>query len=326
MSASTGAPATPPAPMRPSPRRRTSSALTLDNHRIVTNPMEPRGSSARSTRRAAATRCMSRARASTSTATTPPARSASSRRTCASSRPMSAAASAPRTSSMPSTSLILWAARRVGRPVKWIATRSEVFLADHHGARHAGRGVAGARRRRQVPGAARSPASPISAPISPASAAACRPIQYVHLQGTVYRIPSIALHVAAVLTNTTPIGVMRGPGFAETVNILERLIDAAAQQCGFDRAELRRLNMVPADAMPMTNALRLPRRQRRLSRDVRPGAGARRPAPASPRGAGESEARGQAARPGLRLSHQGHRRLAGGECRHPLRAPTARCR
>ena len=70
--------------------------------------------------------------------------------------------------------------------------------------------------------------------------------QYVHLQGTVYRLPSIALHVRVVLSNTTPIGVMRGPGFAETVNILERLIDAAAQKFGFDRAELRRRNMVPA--------------------------------------------------------------------------------
>src|SRR5213079_2698026 len=44
------------------------------------------------------------------------------------------------------------------------------------------------------------------------------------------------------------------PGFAETVNILERLIDAAALQCGVDRAELRRRNMVPAHEMPMTNA------------------------------------------------------------------------
>ena len=74
--------------------------------------------------------------------------------------------------------------------------------------------------------------------------------QYIHLQGTVYRIPAIALHIVAVLSNTAPIGVTRGPGFAETVNILERLIDAAAVKAGFDRAELRRLNMVPADAMP----------------------------------------------------------------------------
>lgn len=44
------------------------------------------------------------------------------------------------------------------------------------------------------------------------------------------------------------------PGFAEALNIIERLIDKAARQCGFDRAELRRVNMVPAEAMPMTNA------------------------------------------------------------------------
>jgi carbon-monoxide dehydrogenase large subunit len=48
--------------------------------------------------------------------------------------------------------------------------------------------------------------------------------------------------------------VTRGPGFAETVNILERLVDTAASTFGFDRAGLRRLNMVPADEMPMTNS------------------------------------------------------------------------
>jgi len=58
-----------------------------------------------------------------------------------------------------------------------------------------------------------------------------------------------------VLTNTAPIGVTRGPGFAEAVNIIERLIDRAARQCGFDRAELRRVNMVPAAAMPVANAI-----------------------------------------------------------------------
>ena len=57
-----------------------------------------------------------------------------------------------------------------------------------------------------------------------------------------------------MLTNTAPIGVIRGPGYAEAVNIIERLIDEAARQCGFDRAELRRRNLVPAAAMPITNA------------------------------------------------------------------------
>jgi hypothetical protein len=76
--------------------------------------------------------------------------------------------------------------------------------------------------------------------------------QYVHLQGTVYAIPALAIHVVAVLTNTVPIGVTRAPGFAEAVNIIERLIDAAARQCGFDPAALRRQNFAPS--APMTNA------------------------------------------------------------------------
>ncbi|CAN5283703.1 xanthine dehydrogenase family protein molybdopterin-binding subunit [soil metagenome] len=149
--------------------------------------------------------------------------------------------------------LVAWVARKVGRPVKWIATRSEVFLADHPS------------RDMQAKASLALDASGKFLALKVASVAnvgaylagvggGVPTYQYVHLQGTVYRLPSIALHVLVVLSNTTPIGVMRGPGFAETVNILERLIDAAALQAGFDRAELRRINMVPAHEMPMTNA------------------------------------------------------------------------
>jgi len=149
--------------------------------------------------------------------------------------------------------LVAWAARRVGRPVKWIASRSEVFLSDHPS------------RDMQATASLALDASGKFLALKAASLAnvgaylagvggGVPTYQYYHLQGTVYRLPSIALHVLVVLSNTTPIGVTRGPGFAETVNILERLIDAAAQKFGFDRAELRRLNMVPADEMPMTNS------------------------------------------------------------------------
>jgi carbon-monoxide dehydrogenase large subunit len=148
--------------------------------------------------------------------------------------------------------LCLWAARRTGRPVKWIASRSEVFLSDH------------AARDMQAEAALALDADGRFLALKVQSVAnlgaymagaggGVQTYQYIHLQGTVYRIPSIALHVVAVLSNTAPIGVTRGPGFAETVNILERLIDAAALRHGFDRAELRRRNMVPAEAMPMTN-------------------------------------------------------------------------
>ena len=149
--------------------------------------------------------------------------------------------------------LILWAARRVGRPVKWIATRSEVFLSDHQARDHR----ADARLALDADGrflALRVESVANIGAYMAGGAGAVQTFQYAHLPGTVYAIPAIDLTIAAVLSNTAPIGVTRGPGFAETVNIIERLIDAAARQGGFDRAELRRANMVPAAAMPMTNA------------------------------------------------------------------------
>ena len=149
--------------------------------------------------------------------------------------------------------LMLWAARRVGRPVKWIASRSEVFLSDHQARDHRADAALALDAGGRFLALRVESVANIGAYMAGGSGAV-QTFQYVHLPGTVYAIPAIDLTVAAVVTNTAPIGVTRGPGFAETVNIIERLIDAAARQGGFDRAELRRMNMVPADAMPMTNA------------------------------------------------------------------------
>ena len=149
--------------------------------------------------------------------------------------------------------LILWAARRVDRPVKWIASRSEVFLSDHAARDVAAEAALALDRDGRFLALEVASVANLGAYMAGAGGGV-QTYQYVHLQGTVYRLPSIALHVVAVLSNTAPIGVTRGPGFAETVNILERLIDAAALRFGFDRSELRRRNMVPADAMPMTNS------------------------------------------------------------------------
>ena len=87
------------------------------------------------------------------------------------------------------------------------------------------------------------------------SAGGVQVVQYANLPGTVYNVPVIELKILGVLTNTTPIGVFRGPGYAEANLIIERIIDKAAHQCGFDRAELRRMNMYKANDMPFTNAL-----------------------------------------------------------------------
>ena len=149
--------------------------------------------------------------------------------------------------------LILWAARKVGRPVKWIASRSEVFLSDH-AARDMRAEVSLALEAQGKVLALRIASLANLGAYMAGAGGGVQTYQYIHLQGSVYRIPSIALHVVAVVTNTAPIGVTRGPGFAEAINVVERLIDAAARQTGFDRADLRRWNMVPPEAMPMTNA------------------------------------------------------------------------
>jgi carbon-monoxide dehydrogenase large subunit len=149
--------------------------------------------------------------------------------------------------------LIPWAARRIGRPVKWIATRSEVFLSDHQARDH----IAEAELALDDEGrflALRVGSDANIGAYLIGGVGGVHTNQYIHLQGTAYVIPAIALHVRMVLTNTVPTGVTRSPGFAEANNILERLIDTAARQCGFDRADLRRRNFVPAAAMPMTNA------------------------------------------------------------------------
>ena len=149
--------------------------------------------------------------------------------------------------------LIAWAARKVGRPVKWIATRSEVFLADHPSRDMQATASLALDADGRFLALRADSAANVGAYLANVGGGVPT-YQYYHLQGTVYRLPAIALRVRVVLSNTAPIGVMRGPGFAETVNILERLIDDAARKTGIDRADLRRRNMVPAHEMPMTNA------------------------------------------------------------------------
>jgi carbon-monoxide dehydrogenase large subunit len=226
--------------------------LDLDNHRIVTNPMEPRGViglwDAQRGRYTAyvSSQTIHATRDNTARALGVP--------------PTAVRFVAPDVGGgfgaknfiYPEHVLMPWAARRVGRPVKWIATRSEGFLADHQARDHQAHAALALDANGRF--LALRVASTANTGAYLVSAGGVQTFQYVHLPGTVYRIPAIELEIRAVLTNTAPIGVTRGPGFAEAVDVIERLIDRAARQCGFDRAELRRINMVPAEAMPMTNA------------------------------------------------------------------------
>jgi len=227
--------------------------LHLDNHRIVTNPIEPRGIVG------SYDRVGGRYTAHVSAQSLHNTRDQTARALGVA--PAMVRFIAPDVGGgfgaknfiYPEHVLVPWAARRVGRPVKWIATRGEVFLADHQARDHfADAALALDAAGRFLALRVHSIAN-VGAYLA-GGAGGVQTFQYAYLPGTVYRIPAIELRVAAVVTNTTPIGVSRGPGYAESVNIMERLTDAAARQCGFDRAELRHINLVPATAMPMTNS------------------------------------------------------------------------
>ena len=227
--------------------------LAIDNHRIVTNPIEPRGviGSWDAVRQRYIAHVSSQSihatRDHTARALGLPAAAV---RLVA---PDVGGGFGAKNFIYPEHVLMPWAARRVGRPVKWIATRSETFLADHQARDQIAEAALALDREGRF--LALRVASTANAGAYLVGAGGVQTFQYAFLAGTVYRIPAVALDIAGVLTNTAPIGVTRGPGYAEAVNIIERLIDAAARECGFDRAELRRRNLVPADAMPMTNAL-----------------------------------------------------------------------
>ena len=227
--------------------------LSLDNHRVTTNPIEPRGSVG------TFDEATGRYTLHISSQSIHANRNHTAR--CLGVEPKDVRFIAPDVGGgfgaknfiYAEHILVAWAARRVGRPVKWIATRSEVFLADHPSRDLWAEASLALDKDGKFLALKVASLANVGAYLANVGGGVPT-YQYVHLQGTVYRLPSIALHVRVVLSNTTPIGVMRGPGFAETVNILERLIDAAALKFGFDRAELRRRNMVPAAEMPMTNA------------------------------------------------------------------------
>ncbi|HEY7579894.1 MAG TPA: xanthine dehydrogenase family protein molybdopterin-binding subunit [Acetobacteraceae bacterium] len=139
--------------------------------------------------------------------------------------------------------MLLWAARALGRPVKWISERAEDFVTTAQGrdnvtrARLAmdaeGRFLALDVATVANLGAYLSSGGPGSSTNAPANA-----------MGSGYVIPAIFMDVRGVFSNTVPIDAYRGAGKPEVNYMIERLIDAAARQCGFDATELRRRNLV----------------------------------------------------------------------------------
>ena len=149
--------------------------------------------------------------------------------------------------------LVLWAARRIGRPVKWVSSRTEGFATDDHARDNTstlalafdddGRFLALKVATRANLGAYLSVRGPRP------------PIGNLGTLAGIYRTPAVLVEVTGVFTNTTSTSPYRGSGAPEAAYVTEHMVDIAARARGLDRAEVRRRNAVTPAMMPWTNAL-----------------------------------------------------------------------
>ncbi|MEA2927523.1 MAG: aerobic carbon-monoxide dehydrogenase large subunit, partial [Alphaproteobacteria bacterium] len=149
----------------------------------------------------------------------------------------------------PEETIIAWAARKLRRPVKWVATRSECFVSDYQGRGHQTRAALALDSQGHFLALSVDTVADIGAYVS-TFGAGIPSVIYTALLAGVYRTPAIAVHSTGVFTNTVPTDAYRGAGRPEACYVLERLADEAARLLGIDRAEIRRRNLVPLDAMP----------------------------------------------------------------------------
>ncbi len=149
----------------------------------------------------------------------------------------------------PEYAMVLMAARRLGRPVKWICGRSESFLSDTQGRDQVSRVELALDRDGRFLALRVDSIANIGAylasigPFTPTAGT-------LRTQGGAYRMPALHFRSRAVFTNTVPTDVYRGAGRPEACYQIERVVDAAARELGIDPVTLRRRNLIRAQDMP----------------------------------------------------------------------------
>ena len=150
----------------------------------------------------------------------------------------------------PEQVMVAWAARQVGRPVKWTGDRTQAFLADYQGRDI----VTDGRLALAADGKFLALAVAMTGNIGG------HPVTYVPLSNayrvtpTVYDIPVVTVAIRGALTNTVPTAPFRGAGRPEATFVIERLIDVAAHRLGMDRIVLRRRNLIRRAQLPYKSA------------------------------------------------------------------------
>jgi len=142
-------------------------------------------------------------------------------------------------------------ARRIGRPVRWVESRSESMLGLVHGRAQEITATIGGTRDGKVTGFR---SHVIQDGGGYPDIGSILPIFAKNLASGPYDISNVDVSAVTVATNTMPVGAYRGAGRPEATQIIERMIDAFAAEIGIDPAQIRRKNFVPSDAFPFTNA------------------------------------------------------------------------
>jgi carbon-monoxide dehydrogenase large subunit len=148
----------------------------------------------------------------------------------------------------PDDALVLWAARKVGRPVKWTATRSESMLTDHAGRDHVAYGEMALDADGKILGIrARSLFNVGAYFVGPCMVVGAFSLRFIP---EAYDVQNILVSTTGLFTNTSQNGPYRGAGRPEAAYFTERLIEHAAREIGIDSAEIRRRNLIPQAKIP----------------------------------------------------------------------------
>ncbi|MGE0357334.1 MAG: xanthine dehydrogenase family protein molybdopterin-binding subunit [Burkholderiales bacterium] len=139
--------------------------------------------------------------------------------------------------------MCVWASKRVGRPIKWTAERSESFLSDAHGRDHFTKAELALDKDGKFLALRVTTKAAMGAYLS--TFASCIPtILYATLLAGQYTTPAIHCEVTAVFTNTAPVDAYRGAGRPEATYVVERLVATAARELGIAQDEIRRRNFI----------------------------------------------------------------------------------
>jgi aerobic carbon-monoxide dehydrogenase large subunit len=151
-----------------------------------------------------------------------------------------------RTNVYPEQLAVVWAAKRLGRPVKWTGERGEGFVSDYQGRDALTRAALGLDRDGRI----------VAYDVEWLGNLGAHTVTFVPMSNgrrivsSVYHVPLAHVAVKGVLTNTVPTAPYRGAGRPEATHAIERLLDLAARELGIDRVEIRRRNLVRRDQLP----------------------------------------------------------------------------